>query len=904
MVRRGCCLLVGSIGLALVLLSGLAGQVREEWQLRYNSYGNAADIADTVATDANGNIYVAGRSDDGITLVKYAPDGTQLWVARYTGHPGGVRAIAVDAWGNVCMTGSVNREGGSDYLTLKYAPDGTLLWAATYNGYEGAYHHDQATAIAVDEQGNIYVTGASYGGGENGNDFATLKYDPNGNLMWVARYDEGLGLYEEARAIAVDASGNAFVLGRQSWSGGGACLLIKYDPAGNPMWVARFTGLGGAIPAALRLDGAGNPVIAAITLDLQDPQNSRMTMATAKYNTRGQLEWKAYYNSSPNSGDRARAMTVDEQGNVYVAGMVSEPPATRDFVLVKYDSQGNLLWADRYNSPQNRSDSPAAIALDASGAVVVSGRSVGGTDDPVLSTTIKYTPDGVRLWVAQHAFHGSVASALGIDRAGNITITGSSYWDMLTVQFSPAGQLRWAVKYNAPGWTQDRAEALLMDQAGNLLIVGSTYGGYYNRSDVLMLKVAPDGHILWQVQYGLGVGSSESPSDSALDGASNLYVAGYTYLGEGASDILLMKYAPDGTQLWVARYDTPDHASDYARWLAVDERGYAYVVGTTRSADRGDLLLLRYDPNGNLLWARREGDAGNYPAHIAQDRWGNLYVLAEAGTTWLSKYSPDGERIWSLLLPGWGRKLGVDQQGNVYVAGYEPNLRLLLLKYSPSGQLIWQSAYPVGGTATPRIGVLALDGHGSLAVAMMADREAVILKYTLDGHLVWEQRYTGLPGSENYPHAMAFDNVGNLYLTLSSFVQGANAPPNGDWHTLKYTPDGRQAWVITFDGELEYDEDAPTDLLVDRTGNVYVVGSAYLFPGDSRYATQDIVLIKYRQTPAGDVDGDGCVDDADLLAVLGDFGRQETGLATDLNRDGIVDDADLLLVMFDFGSGC
>jgi 3',5'-cyclic AMP phosphodiesterase CpdA len=128
--------------------------------------------------------------------------------------------------------------------------------------------------------------------------------------------------------------------------------------------------------------------------------------------------------------------------------------------------------------------------------------------------------------------------------------------------------------------------------------------------------------------------------------------------------------------------------------------------------------------------------------------------------------------------------------------------------------------------------------------------------------------------------------------------------PNGDWHTLKYTPDGRQAWVITFDGELEYDEDAPTDLLVDRTGNVYVVGSAYLFPGDSRYATQDIVLIKYRQTPAGDVDGDGCVDDADLLAVLGDFGRQETGLATDLNRDGIVNDADLLLVMFDFGSGC
>jgi hypothetical protein len=131
-----------------------------------------------------------------------------------------------------------------------------------------------------------------------------------------------------------------------------------------------------------------------------------------------------------------------------------------------------------------------------------------------------------------------------------------------------------------------------------------------------------------------------------------------------------------------------------------------------------------------------------------------------------------------------------------------------------------------------------------------------------------------------------------------------NTPPYGDWHTFKYTPDGRQVWAITFDGELEYDQDEPVGLVVDRTGNLYVLGNAYLFPGDSRYASQDIILIKYRQAPLGDVDGDGCVDDGDLLAVLNDFGRRESGLATDLNRDGIVDNADLLVVMFSFGTGC
>ncbi len=53
----------------------------------------------------------------------------------------------------------------------------------------------------------------------------------------------------------------------------------------------------------------------------------------------------------------------------------------------------------------------------------------------------------------------------------------------------------------------------------------------------------------------------------------------------------------------------------------------------------------------------------------------------------------------------------------------------------------------------------------------------------------------------------------------------------------------------------------------------------------------------------GDVDGSGCVDDADLLAVLFAFGA--TGLnPADVNCDAVVDDADLLIVLFNFGSGC
>ncbi|MCS7300045.1 MAG: hypothetical protein NZ556_00620, partial [Fimbriimonadales bacterium] len=55
--------------------------------------------------------------------------------------------------------------------------------------------------------------------------------------------------------------------------------------------------------------------------------------------------------------------------------------------------------------------------------------------------------------------------------------------------------------------------------------------------------------------------------------------------------------------------------------------------------------------------------------------------------------------------------------------------------------------------------------------------------------------------------------------------------------------------------------------------------------------------------PQGDVDGNGCVDDADLLQVLFAFGQTGSNPA-DVNGDSVVDDADLLIVLFNFGQGC
>ena len=98
--------------------------------------------------------------------------------ARYNGPANSedfAHAIAVDAAGNVYVTGwSLGLGNHSDYATIKYDPDGNELWVARYNGPGNST--DVATAIALDAAGNVYVTGESFGGLGTREDYATIKY--------------------------------------------------------------------------------------------------------------------------------------------------------------------------------------------------------------------------------------------------------------------------------------------------------------------------------------------------------------------------------------------------------------------------------------------------------------------------------------------------------------------------------------------------------------------------------------------------------------------------------------------------------------------------------------------------------------------------------------------------------
>ena len=222
----------------------------ELWAVQYDSMDNK-DGASSISVDNFGNVYVTGSmGGSGVwqnrCTVKYDSNGKQVWVTKHNG-PGNnknsAKTIAVDGFSNAYITGYTKIFGTDwDYTTSKYDSNGNQLWEVRYNG--PGNRDDYAKAIAMGSFGSVYVTGKSKGVDTN-SDYATAKYDSNGNQLWVARYN-GPGNGDDcANAIITDKLGNVYVTGGSASFGiYSDYITIKYDSNGKQLWTARYSGDG------------------------------------------------------------------------------------------------------------------------------------------------------------------------------------------------------------------------------------------------------------------------------------------------------------------------------------------------------------------------------------------------------------------------------------------------------------------------------------------------------------------------------------------------------------------------------------------------------------------------------------------------------------------------------------
>lgn len=371
------------------------------------------------------------------------------------------------------------------------------------------YDSGYPTTMAVDSQGNIYVTGTSNG------DYTTIKYDTNGNEVWVKRYDSGGNDY--AIGIAVDSSDNVYVTGY----GDNAYITVKYDNS-NEIWVKKYpvdyAGGEEHIPH-IAVDSSGSVYIASsVRASLGYHVVNYLVI---KYDTDGNELWASQYDGGED--DWLYALTVDSSGNVYVAGGTSCPC---DYVTVKYDSNGNAVWVNKYDSGGTE-DYARTIAIDSSGNVYVTGYNGSSTGRYLTNfTTIKYDANGNEIWAKEHntpplwEYYD-----LAIDSSGNVYVmtTAANSKDYLLVKYDANGNEIWVKQYD--NGSSDYARSIAVDSSGGIYVTGSSWNNNNSTYDYATVKYDTNGNEVWVKRYDSG--SNEVATAFALDSSGNIYVTGY-----------------------------------------------------------------------------------------------------------------------------------------------------------------------------------------------------------------------------------------------------------------------------------------------------------------------------------------------------------------------------------------
>ena len=747
------------------------------WTNRYDGPANSDDRAVAVAMDSAGNVFVTGYSSAGnnatnYATVAYSAAGAPLWTNQYSGPLNGdnqAADVALDSSGNVFVTGfSLVTADDYDYATIKYSNTGVPLWTNRYNG--PANYHDQAKAIAIDSSGNVFVTGHSYGT-NTGFDYATIKYSNAGAPLWTNRYDGPAGNNDDAVDVAVDASGNAFVTGTSpGFASQTDYATIAYSASGAPLWTNRYDGTGNYFDSAtaVAVDSGGRVIVTGYSFGT----NAGYDYGTIAYSASGTPLWTNRYDK----GDFATAAAVDGSGNVFVTGRSPGSGfgsgSRNDFATIAYSSVGALLWTNRYNGVANSPDVPRALAVDNSGNVVVAGHSedsFGLFDWSIVA----YSSAGAPRWTNHYNGpddYDDIANAVAVDAAGNAFVTGFSFDessgdDYLTIKYSFSGTALWTNRYNGPGKGGDGAIAMVVDASGNVIVTGTSAGtnAFNSPLDYATIKYSRDGMPLWTNRYNGPTDDVDAAEDIAVDGSGNVVVTGSSGTGS-LSDYLTIKYSEAGVPLWTNRYNGPGNNSDYARAVAVDGNGNVFVTGDSWGGTQQEYATVAYSGAGVPLWTNR------YHAPWS----GNNFATA----------------------------IAVDANGNVFVTGLDggfatTNGGYATIKYSNAGAPLWTNHYN-GATvfgSSDNARAIAVDRSGNVIVTGQSYRDAVTtdiatVAYSNAGVPLWTNRYNGPANGDDIPltkRSLALSPDGSVYVAgISDGDYSRDQFPIHDFVTIKY----------------------------------------------------------------------------------------------------------------------
>lgn len=417
------------------------------------------------------------------------------------------------------------------------------------------------------------------------------------------------------------------------------------------------------------------------------------------------------------------------------------------------------------------------------------------------------------------------------------------------------GSVKRLVTYGGPVGGNDRVAAIAVDGRGDVYAVGRSSNG--TNEDLAIIKFAPEGGHLWTRVVDGYTQRDYSGIATTLDAFDNVVVAGSIYGGpESGRDIVVIKYAPDGQQLWARSYNAPGERDEFFRdelavSLAIDQTANVYLLGRAyRSFDCEDWTVLKYDDQGNVLWTNRFSAYGDPElGAMALDNSGNVYVVGSLPIDPHADDGPDeyvilkidanGQGVWTnrwrdaVVDHPEAKAVALDKAGNIYITG-----RAHTLKYAPDGTLLWFRPFP----GSEAIAVTSASSDRILVMGVSSDRDnsIVTVGMTTDGSAVWTNRHR-TDFDTAYPIGIIPDGLGTVYVVANTrFVHEETGDQSSRVVAIRYTSHGERLSEVHVAGLWWPYSTGATAFTLDLAGRLYVAG------GESYYAgPADIWLYRY-----------------------------------------------------------
>ncbi len=706
-----------------IILLGYGGRVENNVAvndslliMKYSSFGFRVWTAETnndsiiykahCFIDDSNNIFISGEStafSHQIKFVKYNDQGKLIWNSSYFDKNYYYTAIGVvtNLNGQHFVTASATTLNfNSKWFTIMLDKDGQQKWGKYENKDSSSNVYETPLLIKSDDN---FISVLGY---ENKNDFSNFfltKYDSNGNKISEQSYIDTTN--EFVQKVALDNLDNLYTAG--FIQNPDKIYLIKFDSNGNKTWSNNF------------LSGGIKGTNTGMDLVLNDSEYIFLTsedsskkagineVITSKYDiANGKEIWTV--RSNEYSQHHVTSMLVDNQSYTFLTGWIQNGKGdNKDYITVKFNSQGQLLWGCRYYGPANSTDIPKAIAIDNEGSVYVTGESM-GINSNLDFATIKYSSIGVEQW--QERYDGGnidIPQAIAVGPDGNIYVAGSSLgtgsnYDFVTIKYNKFGQLQWIQRYNDAVNGKDSVVSIAIDKLGNIYVAG-TSDSTNSLHTFLVIKYSSSGGRLWTKRYHNSINEWEEAKKIVIDSKNYIYITGTGYSSDTKDDITTVKFNSEGIYQWDANWNDPNNSMDEVTDIKADKNGNIYLTGYgTGSGIKNDFVTLKYDSSGNQKWAITYNSSKNtddFAVSLALDYLQNSYIVGynqinKYNNYFLVKYDTNGVKLWDEDLQNNpstnGIPIGVfvNDKGSIIIGGNAGNISwsmFNLTEYSQPG---------------------------------------------------------------------------------------------------------------------------------------------------------------------------------------------------------------------------